>query len=134
MLGKNMLTSRQIKLETRRIRCDNCNEKCKVYDIEDFANGKLARLKCPRCNWYTEGKVFLKDYNIPLQIRQRVTRLPMQDAIEKKENREEHLRHYSPFQIETPMVSVFKDLSQAISIKEVRRQRRARLKRLGLSD
>lgn len=129
MLGKNMLTSRQIKLEIRRRRCDICHEICKVYDPEDCSNGKLVRLKCLNCSWFSEGKVFLKEFNIPLQNRQRVTRLPEYLAIEKKENREEHLQHYSPFLSETPISP-----KPILSIKETRRKHRKLLKRKGLVD
>ena len=133
-----MLTSRQIKLEQGRIRCEECHEVCKVYDIEPYANGKLARLKCPKCNWYSEGKVFLKEYNIPLQNRQRVKRIPEDIAIEKKENREERLQHYSPFLAESSMVTnhrgvlVEPNLPLPESLKEVRKKRNLLLKRKGL--
>lgn len=128
MLGKNLLTGRQIKLEMRRQRCGICQSICVQYDTEESSNGKLVRLKCTNCSWISEGKVFLKEYNIPLQSRQRVARIPEYLAIEEKENREERLQHYSPFLAETPMVSN----PMPKSIKETRRQRRKLLKQRGL--
>lgn len=129
MLGKNLLTSRQAKLETRRQRCDICQSICAQYVEEPYGNGKLVRLKCPRCNWISEGKVFLKEYNIPLQNRQRVAGIPEEYAIEKKENREERLQHYSPFLSETPMKA---NSSNPKTMKETRRNRRKLLKQKSL--
>jgi len=128
MLGKNMLTSRQIKLELRRQRCDVCKSICSQYDVEEYGNGKLVRLKCINCNWISGGKVFLKEFNRRLQNRQRVAMIPECLAEEEKIKREEYLQDYYPLLSSNPI----KANSSAMTIKETRRQRRKLLKRKGL--
>ncbi|KKM19677.1 hypothetical protein LCGC14_1653230 [marine sediment metagenome] len=130
MLGKRMLTPRQIKLENRRLRCDNCQSICKVYDDEEeYGNGKLVRLKCPSCSWISEGKVFIKEFNRLLQNRQRVGRIPEYLAEEKKIKREQDLKDYYPLLALNPMKP---NSSNPKTIKETRRARRKLLKKKGL--
>ncbi len=139
MLGKNLLTSRQIKLEIRRLRCDNCHNICSQFDTEEYGNGKLARLKCPSCNWISEGKVFLKEFNMRLQNRQRVGMIPEYLAVEEKVKREQDLKDYYPMLPYNPMkanASNPKGVKQSVprTMKEIRSQRRKLLKRKGLVD